>query len=214
MGGAPSVKNAMANITKYRDRLIHYIDPVARVFARLGLTPNQLTFISLLFGIASAILYAYQYVYPAAGMLLLSGLFDFIDGGVARINNKASSFGAAIDWIIDKYVDCLVLIGIGLGGMADMRIVAIAVFGSMMNTFIKPVTYAEIGFDKKEDGKIKDPLEGVGIFGRPETAITLIVLSLVGQLYWAVAIVAVMTNFSALQRIIYLYTHMRKRDRT
>ena len=203
----------MVNITKYRDRLIHFIDPVSRVFAKIGLTPNQLTLISLLLGIASAVLYGFQHIYLAAAMLLLSGLFDFIDGGVARINNKASSFGAAIDWIIDKYVDCLVLIGIGLGGLADMRIVAIAVFGSMINTFIKPVTYAEIGFDKKEDGKIKDPLEGVGIFGRPETAITLIVLSLVNQLYWAIVIVAILTNFSALQRIVYLYTHMRQRDR-
>ncbi len=201
----------MVNITKYRDRLIHFIDPVSRLFAKIGLTPNQLTLISLLFGIASAALYGLQHVYLAAGMLLLSGLFDFIDGGVARLNDKASSFGAAIDWIIDKYVDCLVLLGIGLGGLADMRIVAIAVFGSMINTFIKPVTYAEIGFDKKENGKIKDPLEGVGIFGRPETAITLIVLSLVNQLYWAVVVIAVMTNFSALQRIIYLYTHMRER---
>ena len=112
--------------------------------------------------------------------------------------------------IRDRYVDCLVLIGIGFSGLVDPRIVAIAVFGSMINTFIKPVTYAEIGFDKKEDGKIKDPLEGVGIFGRPETVITLIVLSLFNQVYWAMVIVAVMTNFSALQRIFYLYTHMRK----
>ncbi len=201
----------MVNITKYRDRLVHYVDPVARAFAKMGLTPNQLTLISLVFGAASALLYAFQHAYLAAAMLLLSGLFDFIDGGVARLSGKASAFGAAIDWIIDKYVDCLVLIGIGFSGLADPRIVAIAVFGSMINTFIKPVTYAEIGFDKKEGGKIKDPLEGIGIFGRPETAITLIVLSLLNQVYWAVVIVAVMTNFSALQRIIYLYTHMRKR---
>lgn len=203
----------MVNLTKYRDRLIHFIDPASRLFARLGLTPNQLTFVSLLFGAASALLYAYQHVYLAAGMLLLSGLFDFIDGGVARINDKMSAFGAAIDWIIDKYVDCLILIGIAFSGLADPRIAAIAVFGSMINTFIKPVTYAEIGFDKKEDGKIKDPLEGVGIFGRPETIITLIVLSLVNQVYWAVAIIAVMTNISALQRIIYLYIHTRDRKK-
>jgi archaetidylinositol phosphate synthase len=211
MGGALFLRNAMANITKYRDRLIRYIDPIARVFAKVGLTPNQLTFISLLFGGAAALLYAFGHVYLGAGMLFLSGLFDFIDGGVARMNGKSSAFGAAIDWIVDKYVDCLVLIGIAFSSLADPRIVAIAVFGSMMNTFIKPVTYAEIGFDKKEDGKIKDPLEGVGIFGRPETAITLIVLSLFNQVYWAVVIVAVMTNFSALQRIIYLYMHVRER---
>ncbi len=202
----------MVNITKYRDRLIHFIEPVARVFAKLGLTPNQITLISLLFGVAAAVLYAFGHVYLAAGMLLLSGLFDFIDGGVARINQRSSAFGAAIDWIVDKYVDCLVLIGIAFSGLADPRIVAIAVFGSMINTFIKPVTYAEIGFDRKEGGKIKDPLEGVGIFGRPETAITLILLSLLNQVYWAVVVIAVLTNFSALQRIIYLYVHMRKRE--
>ena len=197
------------NITKYRDRLIHVIDPLARAFARAGLTPNQITFISLLFGIASALLYATQHVYIAAAALLLSGLFDFIDGGVARINNKSSKFGAAIDWIVDKYVDCLVLIGIAFSGLADPRIAAIAVFGSMINTFIKPVVYAEMGFDKRENGKIKDPLEGVGIFGRPETAITLIVFSLLNWVNWAVVIIAVMTNFSALQRILYLYRHNR-----
>jgi archaetidylinositol phosphate synthase len=211
MEGAPFLRNAMVNITKYRDRLIRYIDPIARLFAKVGFTPNQLTFISLMCGVTAALLYAFGHVYLGAAMLLLSGLFDFIDGGVARMNGKSSAFGAAIDWIVDKYVDCLVLIGIAFSGLADPRIAAIAVFGSMMNTFIKPVTYAEIGFDKKEDGKIKDPLEGVGIFGRPETAITLIVLSLFNQVYWAVVIVAVMTNFSALQRIIYLYMHVRER---
>lgn len=198
------------NITKYRDRLIHFIDPLAQLIARVGLTPNQITFISLLFGIASALLYAYQHVWLAAGALLLSGLFDFIDGGVARINHQESRFGAAIDWIADKYVDCLVLIGIAFSGLVDPRIAAIAVFGSMINTFIKPVVYAEIGFDKREGGKIKDPLEGVGIFGRPETAITLIVLSFLNWVNWAVVIIAVMTNFSALQRILYLYLHNRK----
>lgn len=201
----------MVNITKYRDRLIRYIDPAAAVFARMGLSPNQLTLISLLCGIAAALLYAGQHVYLAAGMLFLSGLFDFIDGGVARISGRTSGFGAAIDWIIDKYVDCLVLIGIAFSGLADPRIAAIAIFGSMINTFIKPVTYAEIGFERKEDGKIQDPLEGVGIFGRPETVITLIVLSLLNWVYWAVVIIAVLTNVSALQRIFYLYTHQKER---
>lgn len=198
------------NITKYRDDLIHLIYPLSKAFARVGLTPNQITLISLLLGIASAILYAYQYVIPAAVVLFLSGLFDFIDGGVARINNKKTKFGAAIDWIADKYVDCLVLIGIAFSGLVDPRIAAIAISGSMINTFIKPVVYAEIGFSKKEDGKIKDPIEGVGIFGRPETIITLIVLSCLDYVALAVAIIAVMTNISALQRVYYLYARRNR----
>ncbi len=119
---------------------------------------------------------------------------------------------------MDKYVDGFVLIGIGIGGFVDMRLAAIAVFGSLINTFIKPVVYAEIGYAKKEDGKIKDPLEGIGIFGRPETIIVILVFSALsgftffgyGALAIAVAIVALGTNLSALQRIVYLYSNRNK----
>jgi archaetidylinositol phosphate synthase len=206
------------NLTKYRDHLIHCIDPASRAFARLGLTPNQVTLLSLFFGIAAGALFGLGYAVPGAAALLISALLDFIDGGVARIRNRTSRFGAAIDWIVDKYVDGFVLIGIGIGGFVDMRLAAIAVFGSLINTFIKPVVYAEIGYAKKEDGKIKDPLEGIGCFGRPETIIVILVLSALsgftffgyGALAVAVGIVAVGTNLSALQRVWYLYSNRNK----
>ncbi|WP_424359467.1 CDP-alcohol phosphatidyltransferase family protein [Methanocella sp. MCL-LM] len=211
------------NLTKYRDHLIGFISPISRIFAATGITPNQITLLSLVLGIAAGAFYGLNGVftgaaYAGAAALLLSGLLDFIDGGVARINNKASKFGAAIDWIVDKYVDCIVLLGIGLGGMVDMRLVVIAIIGSMINTFIKPVVYAEIGYQQKHDGKIKDPLEGIGIFGRPETVITLIVFSCLSAFTFfgysamtiAVAIVAIGTNLSALQRVLYLYWNRTK----
>jgi archaetidylinositol phosphate synthase len=206
------------NLTKYRDHLIHCIDPASRAFARLCVTPNQITLLSVFFGVLAGVLYATGHAYPAALALLVSALLDFIDGGVARINRKASRFGAAIDWVADKYVDGIVLMGIGMGGFVDMRLAAVAVFGSLINTFIKPVVYAEIGFAKKEDGKIKDPLEGIGIFGRPETIIVIIVFSCLSSLVLfgytplaiAVAIVALGTNLSALQRIFYLFMNRDK----
>ncbi len=110
------------------------------------------------------------------------------------------------------------LVCIGIGGFVDMRLAAIAVFGSMINTFIKPVVYAEIGYAKKEDGKIKDPLEGIGIFGRPETIIVIIIFSCLSSLTIfgltslaiAVGIVALGTNLSALQRVWYLYRNREK----
>jgi archaetidylinositol phosphate synthase len=206
------------NLTKYRDHLIHCIDPASRAFARLGLTPNQITLLSVFFGMSAGILYALGHAYLGATALFISALLDFIDGGVARIRNRSSRFGAAIDWVADKYVDGIVLIGIGVGGFVDMRLAAIAVFGSLINTFIKPVVYAEIGYAKKEDGKIKDPLEGIGIFGRPETIIVIIAFSFLygltvygyGALAIAVGIVALGTHLSALQRIWYLYRNRSK----
>jgi archaetidylinositol phosphate synthase len=126
-------------------------------------------------------------------------------------------FGAVFDWIADKYVDTIVLLGVGLSGMPvisnwfnvspvwDFGIVAVAIIGSMMNTFIKPVTYAEIGFTERVEGKIDDPLEGIGFFGRPETILVLVLGGLFGFTWISVLIIAVCTNLSALQRIVYLY---------
>jgi len=89
--------------------------------------------------------------------------------------------------------------------VADFGVVGLALAGSLLNTFIKPVTYAEIGYSERIAGKIEDPLEGVGFFGRPETILVLLIGGLTGFLWVAVILIAVCTNLSALQRIVYLY---------
>jgi archaetidylinositol phosphate synthase len=122
---------------------------------------------------------------------------------------------------VDKYVDVLALLGVGLSGipiitriipsappLADPVVVMIAIIGSMMNTFIKPVVYAEVGFAERHHGKIEDPLEGVGFFGRPETLLVLVVGGLVGLIWLSVLIIAVATNLSAIERILYLRRHL------
>ncbi|HJK03328.1 MAG TPA: CDP-alcohol phosphatidyltransferase family protein [Methanocorpusculum sp.] len=204
------------NITALRPRLIGCIDPIGNAFVRIGLKPNQITFLSLIFGIACAVCYMQRLFLLGSILLGVSAILDLVDGNVARKTNRKSDFGAVLDWIIDKYVDGIVLLGIGLSGTAvisqfltvpswsDTAIVGLAIIGSLMNTFIKPVTYAEIGYTKKEDGKISDPLEGIGFFGRPETIICLILFGLISQIWIAVILIAVCTNLSALQRILYL----------
>ena len=88
--------------------------------------------------------------------------------------------------------------------VADSVVVMVAIVGSMMNTFIKPVVYAEVGFADRHHGKIEDPLEGVGFFGRPETLLVLIVGGCTGLIWASVIIIAVATNLSAIERIVYL----------
>jgi archaetidylinositol phosphate synthase len=167
------------NITALRPRFIRYLEPVADVFVRLGITPNQISVLALIAGFSSAYLFFYGRYFWGSMALILSAIFDLVDGSVARKTNSHSNFGAVFDWIVDKYVDALVLLGVGLSGIAivsqsvavppgtDFAIVAFAIIGSLMNTFIKPVVYAEIGYREKVEGKIDDPLEGVGFFGRP-----------------------------------------------
>ena len=209
--------NLRMNITALRPRFIRYLEPVADVFIRLRITPNQISLLALLAGFACAYCFFQRHFVWGSFFLILSAVFDLIDGSVARKTNAHSDFGAVFDWIVDKYVDALVILGIGLSGiaiisqyitvppMADFAIVAFAIIGSLMNTFIKPVVYAEIGYREKVDGKIDDPLEGVGFFGRPETFIVLVLGGVTGYIGISVLIIALCTNLSAIQRIIYLY---------
>ena len=205
------------NITALRPRFIGYLEPVADLFVRLRITPNQISLLSLAAGILCAYLFFQREFLLGSLALLLSAIFDLIDGSVARKTGAHTNFGAVFDWIVDKYVDALAMLGIGLSGIAiisrffavppiaDFGVVAFAIIGSLMNTFIKPVVYAEIGYREKVEGKIDDPLEGVGFFGRPETFLVLIIGGLSGFIWASIIIIAVCTNLSALQRIIYLY---------
>lgn len=204
------------NITALRPRFIGYLEPVADLFCRARITPNQISLLSLAAGIAAAYLYYRQSFAAGSILLLLSAGLDLIDGTVARKMDKKTDFGAVFDWIVDKYVDAIVLLGIGFSGTAivsqffpvppvwDFGVVGLAITGSLMNTFIKPVVYAEIGFSERKEGKIDDPLEGVGFFGRPETLLVLVIGGLTGFISIAVIIIAVCTNLSAVQRIVYL----------
>jgi archaetidylinositol phosphate synthase len=205
------------NITSLRYKLTGWLDPIVKVFVKTGMSPNQITLLSLFFGIGAAVCYFCQSFIVGSVLLLISGILDLTDGSVARITKKKSDFGAISDWIVDKYVDGIVLLAIGLSGVpiisqfvgfaptADMLIAGLAVIGSIMNTFVKPVTYAEIGYTCKEDGKISDPLEGIGFFGRPETLSSLVLFGVIGQIWIAVILVAVCTNLSAFQRLWYLW---------
>ena len=209
--------NLRMNITALRPRFIRYLEPVADVFIRFRITPNQISLLALIAGFACAYCFFQRHFVWGSFLLILSAVFDLIDGSVARKTNAHSNFGAVFDWIVDKYVDALVLLGVGLSGISiisqyiavpsftDYAIVAFAIIGSLMNTFIKPVVYAEIGYREKVEGKIDDPLEGVGFFGRPETFLFLILGGITGFIWVSVIIIAVCTNLSAIQRIIYLY---------
>jgi archaetidylinositol phosphate synthase len=205
------------NITALRPRFIEYLEPVAELCIRLGLTPNQISLLSVIFGLACAVSFFGNQFLLGAILLFISGVLDLVDGSVARKMHSQTKFGAVVDWVADKYVDCFALLGIGLSGLpvitrftalspvADWGVAGLAIIGSMLNTFIKPVVYAEIGFKERIGGKIEDPLEGIGFFGRPETILFLIIGGLIGYIWVSVIVIAVCTNLSALQRIIYLH---------
>lgn len=207
------------NLTSKRKSLKRIYSPLAIVLVKIGLTPNQISIIALFLGIFSAYLYVTGNFLWASLLLLFSGIFDLMDGIVSVKTKKMTKFGAVFDWISDKTVDTLVIGAIGLT-YANPYITIFAIMGSLLNTFIKPVAYSEIGYNSRSKGKIDSPLEGIGIFGRPETFITIIIFSILHyfnflgiiNLYLGVIVIAIFTNISLLQRLVYLYKRYNTQD--
>ena len=203
------------NLTGKRAALRRIYLPFGLALARTGIHPNLITLISLFLGTMSAYFFYQEKVLTGAVLLLLSGLFDLADGVVARETERTSKFGAVFDWIADKWVDGFVLGAIGFT-FASPFVAVTAVTVSMLHSFIKPVAYAEIGYSDRIKGKIEDPLENVGFFGRPETHITLIIFSILERagfplgLNFGIKLVALLTLGSLLVRVIYLYKNYGK----
>src|SRR5436190_3508787 len=98
------------------------INPFVRVLIKLGLTPNGVTTIGLILNIGVAIIFIagaektnrgdLSYVGWAGALILFAGLFDMLDGQVARLGNMTSSFGAMYDSVLDRYSEMIMFLGI------------------------------------------------------------------------------------------------------
>jgi phosphatidylglycerophosphate synthase len=98
-----------------RARVRSGVEPIARGFGRIGLTPNALTLIGFGIAVIAAFAAAYQ-AWLAAGLLVAFGaVFDLFDGALARATNKTSRLGAFLDSTFDRLGEAVVYIGIVWG---------------------------------------------------------------------------------------------------
>jgi phosphatidylglycerophosphate synthase len=98
------------------------INPIVRLLIRMGLTPNMVTTIGLVLNIGVAIIFIcgaeegrrgdLRYVGWAGALILFAGLFDMLDGQVARLGNMSSPFGALYDSVLDRYSELILFLGI------------------------------------------------------------------------------------------------------
>lgn len=98
------------------------IDPFVKVLVKIGFTPNVVTVIGFLLNIGVAVVFIcgaenpdrtdLSYVGWAGGLILFAGLFDMLDGQVARLGKMSSSFGALLDSVLDRYSELFMFLGI------------------------------------------------------------------------------------------------------
>ncbi len=155
-------------------------------------TPNQMTVISFLIGIFSALLNFINI--PLAGIVYqISSILDGVDGEIARSCMRTSKFGGYVDSILDRYVDFAFLIILAYVTITEpiwWVIVGIAIFGSVMVSYSTERYKAAYGTDIYKDIPTMKYLIGK----RDERIFLTMLFCLVGQIKALFVLLAVLTN--------------------
>ncbi len=186
------------------------LDALVRTLAHVS--PDVLTITGLvLTGFASA-LFAFAggsgYASPAmlrigGGVALVAAVFDMLDGRVARLRGRETKFGAYLDSTMDRYSDMLLYMGLlilyaRLDRTGLMVLVWVAAFGGFMTSYARARAESLI------------PHCPVGLMERPERVVLIIVGAMLNRMVAVLWIVAVLSNVTAIQRIVYTYVELRR----
>jgi CDP-diacylglycerol--glycerol-3-phosphate 3-phosphatidyltransferase len=217
-------------------------NPFLWVINKLNISPNTLTVIGLLFNIVAAIIliaggenpnrYELSYIGWAGAMILFGGLFDMLDGYVAKTQGKTSTFGALFDSVLDRYSELVMFLGIMYFLVAhhyffSSVVTFIALTGSVMVSYTRaraeglgidcsvgfmqrPIRIILIGFSALFTGilnSIVGPVNFFQIFGKELKVETISLL--IGPIF----IVAILANYTAIYRLYYSYQAIKESEK-
>jgi CDP-diacylglycerol---glycerol-3-phosphate 3-phosphatidyltransferase len=172
-----------------------YLNPIVGFLNRLGIRPNTITLIGLAGTVGCAVLIAYGYMTWAGILLLIMGPVDALDGALARLRNEASDWGAFVDSVTDRYSELFLFLGFLIYYLLHANTIGVvlaylAAAGSVLVSYVKA----------RADASKLDA--NVGILTRVERYIVLIPGLVFSLPIPTLLIIAILANFTALQRIM------------
>lgn len=175
------------------------------VLAKTKVTPDQVTLFGFTVNCAVAYLIAGGLLsYVMIGILIwTAGFFDALDGSVARITGRVTIFGNYLDSVLDRYSDSIIYLGIlarflRLGQTNYVILAAAAMIGSLT------VSYARA---KAESLDLECE---VGLMPRTARVAVLGASFCIGQVFWGLLMIAVLSHLTVLQRILYVRKSLQK----
>lgn len=175
------------------------LEGIAKFFIWLGIKPNMITAAGLIGNIAASVLIATGQMFWGGIIAMLVGPLDALDGTMARLLSESSSYGAFIDSVTDRYSEIalfggLLIFFIETGTWQDALLVFLAVVGSVMVSYVR-ARAESLDYSAK-----------VGLITRAERYLILIPGIIIGYPRISLWILAILANFTAIQRI----WHVRK----
>lgn len=189
------------------------VEPAVSALVRRRVHPNLLSTAGFVVTCASGFFFHQHHVRTAGALILAGGIFDILDGTVARRTGLASAFGAFYDSTLDRLSEIIVYLGLlslyndyrlELGDVGMIYAVMLAMAGSLM-----------ISYTRARAEGLDIPC-AVGLMQRAERVILIGMAALLfGEMSQGVVLkgviigLAVLTNFTSLQRIVWVWRYTR-----
>jgi len=208
------------------------VDPIAKIFIKIGISPNTLSIVSFIFSILAGVFYyiagdsyfeltaPYYFLLVAAVCVLINSGLDALDGAVARLRGIAGKKGDFLDHVIDRYADVFIVSGIIFGGFCPWWIGIIALAGVLLTSYLGTQAQA------MDIGRYYG-----GIMGRADRLVIILIASFADFGYialndipaaywgfsflgWAMIIIAIGSHITAFQRIYHIWKALDREDKT
>jgi CDP-diacylglycerol--glycerol-3-phosphate 3-phosphatidyltransferase len=193
------------NLPDIRRNLAYRItSPIVRLLSKSGITPNTLTLTNLALNIVAAYVIATGHFLLGGVLILGSGLFDLLDGALARFTKRTTKFGAVLDSTVDRISEAATLCGLLIwyvakeGATLEIVLILAVLIGSFLVSYIRARAEG-LGWQCQ-----------VGLFTRAERVIVLAVGLLINQIFVhsvfvTLCVLAVFVFVTVVQRLAYLW---------
>ncbi len=179
------------------------LDKIVRVLSRYHINPNILTFTGVLISFWAAFEFSYGAFFSGGLVIILAGLFDMLDGEVARVSRSTTEFGAFYDSVIDRYSDIIILQGLMVyyarrHMLGYVVLVGVVFMGAVLTSYARARAESLI------------PSCKIGFMERPERIVLLIIGALANRMEAVLWVLAVLGNWTVFVRIYYTWRELPK----
>ncbi|MGA2267370.1 MAG: CDP-alcohol phosphatidyltransferase family protein [Bryobacteraceae bacterium] len=179
------------------------IDRIVRWLALSRIHPDVLTFIGLVINIWAAWLFALGSFRWAGVVVICAGLFDMVDGRVARATSQVTRFGGFFDSVVDRYSDLALFMGLlvyyaSINRFFYIVLTAVVMTGSVMVSYTRARAENAI------------PRCKVGFLERPERIVLIIIGALFGRMAAVLWVIAVLSNLTVIHRMIHTWQEAKR----
>jgi CDP-diacylglycerol--glycerol-3-phosphate 3-phosphatidyltransferase len=200
--------NSSTFTDRIRGLMSGLLKPVAAGLHRLGVHPDAVTIVGLLMVFGAACLIATGNLQIGGLVLILALPLDAVDGALARARERTGQFGAVLDSSLDRYADGFIFASLSyyfaVNDRFDMLLLALAaLLGSLLVSYVRA---------RAEGVHVETK---IGLFTRLERTVTILLLLLVPFLLEiGLVVLAIGTNFTALQRLWFVYRTLKNKENT